>query len=75
VKLFLLPILLLIPPPILPMESPKACGPLPEEAVYTDLSTVIAAITRHIKANGYALFKRDAKPKRIVFTYDRYSKL
>ena len=42
--------------------APTPCGPAPSEAVYTDLSTAVAAIQAHAKANGYALFRRDAHP-------------
>jgi hypothetical protein len=57
-----------------PMQSPKACGPPPSEAVYARLSTAIAALHKHAKCNGYAFFKRDTKPARIVFVYDRFGK-
>jgi hypothetical protein len=55
-------------------ERSTACGPPPPEAVYADLSTAIAAIQGHAKCNGYALFKRDGKPNRIVYACDRYGK-
>ena len=51
------------------MDKPKPCGPPPLEATYADLSTVIAAIQEHAKGNGYALFKRDTKPSRIITWY------
>jgi hypothetical protein len=56
------------------MDQSKACGPPPPVAVYTDLSTAITTIQGHAKANGYALFKRDSKPRRIVYACDRYGK-
>jgi len=49
--------------------------PPPPEAVYTDLPTAIASIQAHAKANGYALYKRDTKPKRVVMTCDRFGKV
>jgi hypothetical protein len=52
----------------------KTCGPPPPAAVYAELSTAITAIQGHAKCNGYALFKRDTKPNRIVYTCDRYGK-
>lgn len=56
------------------MDLSNTCGPPPLAAVYTDLSTAVTAIQRHAKANGYALCKRDSRPKRIVYTCDRYGK-
>jgi hypothetical protein len=52
----------------------KTYGPPPPAAVYAELSTTITAIQGHAKCNGYALFKRDTKPNRIIYTYDRYGK-
>jgi len=56
------------------MDLSKACGPPPTAAIYTDLSTAVAAIQAHAKCNGYALFKRDSRPLRVVYACDRYSK-
>jgi len=56
------------------MDSLGACGPPPPEAVYTDIDSAVAAIQAHAQCNGYALFKRDTKPKRIVYACDRYGK-
>jgi hypothetical protein len=56
------------------MDSPRACGPPPPAAVYTDLDTAVAAIQGHAQCNGYALCKRDGKPRRIVYTCDRYGR-
>ena len=56
------------------MDSPRAYGPPPPEAVYTDLDTAIAAIQGHAKCNGYALCRGDRKARRIVYTCDRYGK-
>ena len=56
------------------MESPCACGPPPPEAIYTDLETAATAIQAHAKQNGYALFKRNSRPKRVVYVCDRFRK-
>jgi hypothetical protein len=57
------------------MDSPRACGPPPPEAVYTDLDTAVAAIQGHAKLHGYALCKRDSKAKRVVYTCDRFGRV
>jgi len=56
------------------MDSLRAYGPPPPEAVYTDLDTAVAAIQGYAQRNGYALFKRDGKARRIVYACDRYGK-
>jgi len=56
------------------MDSPKACGPPPSEAVYTDLDTAVAAIQGHAQCNGYALSRRDSTPRRVVYVCDRFGK-
>ena len=56
------------------MDAQRACGPPPPEAVYTDISTAVAAIQAHAQLNGYALFKRDSTPRRIVYACDRSGK-
>ena len=56
------------------MDSPTTCGPPPLAAVYTDLPTAVTAIQDHAKANGYALFIRNSKPKRVIYACDRYGK-
>jgi hypothetical protein len=61
------------------LVAPTPCGPAPPVAVYTQLSTAIAAIQTHAKAHSYALFKRDSKPKgphpiRLVYACDRAGK-
>ena len=57
------------------MDAPRACGPPPPEAVYTDYDTAVAAIQGHAKGNGYALVKRDSRPRRVVFMCDRNGKV
>jgi hypothetical protein len=56
------------------MDSPKAYGPLPSEATYADLTTAAASISEHAKSNGYALFKRSSKQRRVIYTCDRARK-
>ena len=56
------------------MNSSTPSMPPPLEAVYTDLSTATTAIQSHARSYGYALYKRDGKPNRIVYAYDRYRK-
>ncbi len=52
----------------LPMSL--SCRPAPSEAIYPNIPTALAAIQAHVKANGYAFFCHDRKPKRVVFVYD-----
>ena len=56
------------------MNSSTPSMPPPLEAVYTDLSTATTAIQSHARSHRYALYKRDGKPNRIVYAYDRYRK-
>jgi hypothetical protein len=57
------------------IDAPKAYSPPPPKATYPNLSLVIAAISKHAKANRYTLFKRNTRPTKIVFTYNRFGKL
>ena len=56
-------------------STAPACGPAPQEATYTDISTRIAAIQAYAQANGYAFRQRDKQRNRIVFVCDREGKL
>jgi hypothetical protein len=56
------------------IESPSACGPPLPEATYSDFATAFSTIQEHAKYNGYAFFKRDVKPSRVICVYDRYSR-
>ena len=56
------------------MDHPTVYGPLPSEAIYTDISTAVAAIQGHAKCNGYALCKHDSRPSRVVYVCDQYGK-
>jgi hypothetical protein len=56
------------------MDSPKACGPPPSEATYADLTTAAASISEHAKSNGYALFKRSSKQRRVIYACDQAGK-
>ena len=56
------------------MNSSTPSMPPPLEAVYTDLSTATTAIQSYARSYGYALYKRDGKPNRIVYACDRYGK-
>ena len=56
------------------MDAARACGPPPPEAIYTTLNAAITALHLHAQHNGYALFKRDVKLKRVTFVCDRYGK-
>jgi hypothetical protein len=46
----------------------------PPLAIYPDLATGFAAIQEHAKQNGYALFKRDSTPNKVIYTCDRAGK-
>ena len=59
---------------LLIMESSSKCGPPPSEATYSDLTTAFSTIQEHAKCNGYAPFKRDVKPSRVVCVCDRYGR-
>ena len=59
--------------------TPTPYSPTPSEVVYTDLSTAVATIQAHAKANRYTLFQRDAQPPhgaptQVVYTCDRARK-
>jgi hypothetical protein len=56
------------------LPTSLSCRPAPSEAIYPDIPTALAAIQAHAKANGYAFFRRDGKPKRVVFVCDRAGK-
>ena len=56
------------------MDTPKACGPPPLEATYADLTTAAASISEHAKSNGYAVFKRSSKQRRVIYACDRAGK-
>ncbi len=56
-------------------EISTACGPPPPAAVYADLFYWNCCYSWDAKCNGYALFKRDGKLKRIVYACDRCNKL
>ena len=56
------------------MDSPKACGPPLSEATYADLTTAAASISEHAKSNGYALFKRSSKQRRVIYACDQAGK-
>jgi hypothetical protein len=62
------------------LVAPTPCGPAPPAAVYTQLSTAIAAIQTHAREHGYALFQWDSQPPgphpiRLVYTCDRAERL
>jgi hypothetical protein len=42
----------------------------PAEAIYNDLPTATAAIQEHAKCNGYAVYRRDSRPSRVVYVCD-----
>jgi len=46
----------------------------PPPAAYPDLATGFTAIQANAKQHGYALFREDAKPNRVVFVCDRAGK-
>ena len=56
------------------MDSLRACGPPLSEATYADLITAAASILEHTKSNGYALFKRSSKQRRVIYACDRAGK-
>ena len=56
------------------MDAPSVYGPPPPAAVYPDFDTAVAAIQGYAQRNGYAFFKRDVKPRRMVFVCDRFGK-
>jgi hypothetical protein len=43
----------------------------PPEATYPDIATAFAAIQTHAKAHGYAVFQRDKRANKVVYTCDR----
>ena len=53
------------------LSAPKACGPPPSAAVYPDIPTAFAAVQAHAKAHGYAFYKRDTRPTKIIYACDR----
>jgi hypothetical protein len=46
----------------------------PPAAVYPDIDTAFSAIQLYAKESGYAFFKLDKKPSRVVFACDRAGK-
>ena len=53
------------------LSAPKACGPPPSAAVYPDIPTAFAAVQAHAKAHGYAFYKRDTRPTKIIYACDK----
>jgi hypothetical protein len=47
---------------------------LPLEAIYPDPATAFTAIQEHARAHGYAFYRRDKKPSRVLYTCDRARK-
>jgi hypothetical protein len=46
----------------------------PPEAVYPDIDTGFAAIQAHARVNGYAFYRYNRRPTRVVYLCDRASK-
>ena len=51
--------------------TPKAYGPFPSIAVYSDILTAFAAVQVYTKAYRYAFYKRNTWPIKIIYAYNK----